>query len=489
MSIRKNTTYNLIGTILPLGISLITIPIYIDVIGESRYGVLAIAWLLLGYFGLFDLGLGRATAQRIAMLANGNSAEKAETFWTALAMNSGLGLLGGVLMWLMASYFFGNHFKVEEALKPEIQSAILWLALAVPVATMSGVFTGTLQGCSRFLELNVISVSSSILLQTVPLGVAVLYGPDLKWLIPSAIFTRFFISIVMFQRCYSTVVKGFAPKISKALSRKLLKFGGWVTVSSVIGPMMVILDRFAIGALLGAKFVTFYTVPFQLSQRTNVIPVALSSALFPRLAQAEMDKDRSKLANKAIKSLAVVMTPLLLLGVFSIDWFLSVWIGNDFANQAGQVGQIILLGFWMNAIAQIPYALLQASGRPDIVAKCHLAEVLPYFILLYFGLQFFGIAGAAVAFTVRATGDTLLLLYWAKIFGESIRFLLAPILLMFFGLALISFQYEGWLWLGVISLVYVVSLRWAILNMPREIRTIVGRFVPLKLRDRLVNKP
>lgn len=489
MSIRKNTTYNLIGTILPLGISLITIPIYIDVIGESRYGVLAIAWLLLGYFGLFDLGLGRATAQRIAMLANGNSAEKAETFWTALAMNSGLGLLGGVLMWLLASYFFGNHFKVEEALKPEILSAILWLALAVPVATMSGVFTGTLQGSSRFLELNVISVSSSVLLQTVPLAVAALYGPDLKWLILSAIFTRFFISIVMFQRCYSNVVKGFAPKISKALSGKLLKFGGWVTVSSVIGPMMVILDRFIIGALLGAKSVTFYTVPFQLSQRTSVIPVALSSALFPRLAKAQTDADRSKLANKAIKSLAVVMTPLVLFGVFTIEWFLSIWIGNDFANQASQVGQIILLGFWMNAMAHIPLALLQASGKPDVVAKCHLAEVVPYFVLLYFGLQLFGIAGAAIAFSARATVDTLLLLYWARIFGESMKLLWAPIFFMFSGLVLISIQHEGWVWLSAISLVYAVSVWWAIINMPREVRELISRFVPLRLRAMIEHKP
>ncbi|WP_417223844.1 hypothetical protein [Amphritea sp.] len=70
MSVKKYTAYNLVSTIISVVLALITIPVYIDVVGESRYGVLAVAWLMLGYFSLFYLGLGRAVVQRIIVLGS-----------------------------------------------------------------------------------------------------------------------------------------------------------------------------------------------------------------------------------------------------------------------------------------------------------------------------------------------------------------------------------------------------------------------------------
>jgi len=256
LSIRRNTTYNLFGSIVPLAASLVTIPIYLSLIGEARYGVLAIAWLLLGYFGLFDLGLGRATAQRIAASVNRTSSERAQTFWTALSLNVGLGIIGGLLIWPAASYFFGNVFKIEDALRPEVLSAVPWLILAVPIATLSGVLTGALQGRERFLELSLISVSSTLLFQLLPLAAVVLWGANLGVILPAVVFARLFTLVILFERCGRHVFIGHAVTFVHAEAGQLLRFGGWVTVTSFVGPMLVVLDRLIIGAIAEAKAVT-----------------------------------------------------------------------------------------------------------------------------------------------------------------------------------------------------------------------------------------
>lgn len=486
MSIRRHTAYNFLGAAIPLAVSLVTIPVYLHLIGEARYGVLAIAWLLLGYFGLFDLGLGRATAQRIAALRNATPDERAQTFWTALALNGGLGVMGGLLAWPIATYFFGDVFKIDDALRPEIEAAIPWLALAVPMATFSGVLTGALQGRERFLELNLISVSGTVLFQLLPLVVAMLWTPDLGVLLPAALLARLMTLLMLFERCRRHVFHGHPATFVRAQAGHLLRFGGWVTVTSFVGPMMVILDRFVIGALSGAKAVSYYTVPFQLGERSTIISSALTSALFPRFAAAT-PLEEQRLAHEGLRSLIVVMTPLVAAGVLLVEPFLAWWITPAFAKQSAPVGQIILLGFWVNGFALIPYAQLQARGRPSLVAKCHLAEVLPYFGLLYLGLHTLGLVGAAAVFSLRVMVDFGLLASFSGMLRFSLRMLLLPSVLLTAAFLIAAQSHPGRPeWLALVILHLLITLAWAWRQAPPSLRRLALRPIgTLRKRENL----
>jgi O-antigen/teichoic acid export membrane protein len=473
VNVFRNAAYNLAGSLAPLITSLLTVPAYLSLIGPSRYGALGLAWLLLGYFGVFDLGLSTATAQRVAVRRDAGAIARAETFWTALFINFGLGMIGGALLFVLSLYFFQNFLKIEDALRPELQTAPLWLGLAVPVATLSGVLGGALQGRERFLALNIISGCSSVLLQLMPLAVAWKVGPQLTWLLPATVGTRILCLSFTFFFCYRLIAERFGPRLNLSEAVHLLKFGGWVTVTSLVSPLMVIFDRFAIGALLGAEAVAYYAVPFQIAERFAIIPGALANAAFPRLSAADRGEERST-AELATRSLAVVLTPLFAAAILMIEPFLQLWLGKAFSQIATPIAWITLLSYWANGLARIPLARLQARGRPDLVAKTHLAELLPYAIALYGGMRLFGLRGAAIAFGIRVIADLGVLEFLAGDLGGTVKLLALPagLLCIAYWIA-VGLPPFGLAWFAAAGLLTLSVLVWSWSAAPDQMRRLV----------------
>jgi len=218
-------------------------------------------------------------------------------------------------------------------------------------------------------------------------------------------------------------------------------------------------------------------VPFQLGERSTIVSAALTSALFPRFA-ASTPSEEQRLAQEALRTLVVMITPMVVAGILFMGPFFAWWIEPEFAQQSTLVGQTILLGFWVNGFARVPYAQLQARGRPDLVAKCHVGELLPYLALLYLGLSTIGLLGAAVAFSIRVVADFALLAGLAGIFRTAIRVLLIPVVLLAIAM-LIAVQIEPSRpeWLAMVSLQLLVTMVWAWRKAPTTVKELlVSRF-------------
>jgi O-antigen/teichoic acid export membrane protein len=420
---------NLAGTLVPLVLALATVPLYLDVIGQARYGVLTIAWLFLGYFGVFNLGLGRAAGNRIAKLRGAPRAERERVFWTALALNAALGLAGALCLFAAGRLVVGHLLTLPADLKAEMLGGLPWLAAAVPFLTASMVCVGALEGLERFGVVNAIEIATSAVYQLGPLVVAYTLGTELTGLIAAAACAPLLGTLLASGACAFLVPLRGRPSVMRSDARTLFSYGGWVTVSGVVGPLLTVLDRFVIGAVAGARAVTQYTLPLALVTRLTIVPVSLARSLFPRLSFLS-DAAARAVSRDATRALAAVTTPLVIAAIVLVEPFLRVWVGHDLARQASPVAQIVLVGIWFHSLAFVPYTFLQARGRPDVPAKLHVLELPPYVLGLWLGLTVHGIEGAATVWALRVTADAALLGAASRLYGRRELALLAPLALV-----------------------------------------------------------
>ncbi len=456
---KRNTAYNLLGSFVPMAVGVVTVPIYLRLIGDARYGVLALVWLFLGYFGLFDPGITRAALFHIAKLGDREQQiERENVFWTALAINLCFGLIGGVVLYFAARPFFITTFKMPYNMRAEVLASLPWLAASVPLSIVTGVLGGAMQARESFGSFNLINACNAFVTQIVPLAVAYWHGPDLKWLIAAVLITRILGSIPNIVVLKRVLPFGVGGAFQARLVPTLFSYGGWVTISNLINPILTTMDRMVIGSVIGAQGVAMYTVPFNLVSRVSLLPASFATSLFPKLSRSSQTES-SRLAEDAITALAAVMTPLVVFGVAILPLFMRYWVGINFAQRAAPIGIVLLAGIWINSLAIIPFEHLQAINRPDLTAKFHIFETLPFLAVLWIGVHYFGLIGAAWAWTLRVTFDALLLLIVARQVGEWRR-LVAGGVLVLIALSLSSEQVVWWKNLAEV-LVLAVAIVWS----------------------------
>jgi O-antigen/teichoic acid export membrane protein len=157
-------------------------------------------------------------------------------------------------------------------------------------------------------------------------------------------------------------------------------------------------------------------VPSEIVSRVMILPGALTSALFPRLAflmNTDADEAR-RLYKKCLAITAAVMLPICLVLALGAKWGLKIWLGDDFAEQSWLIVCILAIGLLLNGVAFIPFATIQASGDARSVALLHLAELIIYLPLLLFALKIYGLLGAAGVWTIRVGIDMVALLIIAN---------------------------------------------------------------------------
>lgn len=413
----SHVSWNLFGLGLPLLIAAVTVPHLLAALGGQRFGLLALAWGLIGYGGALDLGIGRATTQRISALRNGHREQEIpDVLATATRLTLVTGGAGMLLIALAAFAGAGRLVHAGEVPPLEIRSAILLLALALPMQAVSATYRGVNEAFLSFERITVVRVLLGAANFGLPYLIA-LRSNRVDLLIASLVVSRglalLFYRIFALQCLASLGRRGI---YTAPVARDLFRFGGWFTVSSVVSPLLVQADRFFIAAMLGAAAVTTYVIPYEVTVQTLILSSAVTTVAFPAISRLlPVDPAQAKrLFNRWLKRvLAVMLVGLAVLAVI-FPQLLALWLHKAADPASVAVGRILCIGVISNSMGAMYFALLHAQGRTRATAIVHLIEVPLYAGALVALVKYFGVEGAAVAWALRMLFDTLCLKVLSK---------------------------------------------------------------------------
>jgi O-antigen/teichoic acid export membrane protein len=338
--------------------------------------------------------------------------------------------------WIVDMLSWQVTTNVQESLQ-----AISTLLYAIPVVIVSAVFVGMLEGVGSIKRLNAIRVVSNSLVFIAPL-IAWWLTSSLIWVMASLVLLRTGTLFLYVAACLPRLKIWFANRSDtvKVNYHHLLVSGGWMSVSSLLAPVLTTFDRYVVGALLSVSAVSYYATPTDMLMKLQVLSAALMSVLFPAFsASAFVDVERLRvLFLRGTLLLFMMMFGVAILVSGFATPLLTVWLDTDFALQSHEVLQWVAIGLLVNAMSFVPFGLLQAIGRADLTAKVNLMELPFYVLLLYVGLLEFGIVGAAIASTTRLTiNSCILFALVAKLKPELRSDVIKLVVLMLFGVSVL----------------------------------------------------
>lgn len=407
----RNTLWNILGEVAPLVVTVFAIPILLSRLGVDRYGVLSLAWVVVGYFGVFDLGLGRAATKFIAdALGAGDEKSIPGVIWTSLLLMVALGICGGVAMGALSPWMIHRLLDIPKPLQTESDRVLP----ARGVAAGGDQLEQSPRCARRAAEIRSVdgtaNLAGMVLAAGAAGGAAFLAQPRVDRRGARRGPRR------RLDREPHPMPDGDARSWKGSFTaarsdRAAFFFGGWITLTNLAGPVMAYFDRFLIGSMLSVAAVAYYSVPQQLAGKLLIVPASLSGVLFPAFSSTlRGNAGRAiQMFERGAKCVFLVLFPSALIAATLAPEILTMWLGPQFAGNASSVLRWLVVGVFVNGLAYLPFTLIQAADRPDLTGKLHIAELPFYFILLFWLLPTYGIVGAAFVWSLRTTVEAIVL--------------------------------------------------------------------------------
>jgi O-antigen/teichoic acid export membrane protein len=415
LRLASNALSNLLGAAVPALVALATVPLVVSGLGEAGYGLYALVTAIVGYFAIIDINVTAGSVRSIAAYGARHDREcVSETVAFGVMVYAGLGVLGALGLALGAELLATRVFALPRALVGEAVATLRIAALGFLLGQLQSYLHSVPQSLMRFdisgrLEVLFGTVVPLLTVLVLARGYG-LFEVILLRVVASAV------NCLLLWRAIAGLLPGLAWRAPRAtVRRELLGFSAYACLSRFASLSYAYADKLIIGALVGVTGLAYFTVASTMASRVLGLTYRLSGVMFPAASALAASGQFERLDRLYLKASRYVVfinaAALVLVAVFAYP-ILLYWMNAEFARHGARVLALMALSQFVDSLTSLPSLVNDGMGHPRTSGLFALARAVLGLPLLWLGIAWRGIEGAAWAHLLASSVLTLAFLGW-----------------------------------------------------------------------------
>lgn len=400
----KNGIYNTLGSVIRMGIGIISIPIQIKYLGVEEYGIWSWIMSIYAISMLAEAGMAVSTtvfvSEQLASKNENSSTSIKSIVISAMLLITVIGIVILCLLFFFSGKIAGFFYQSNSITIVNLVSSLKIIGFYVMLSMQQQVFTGVLQAYERYGLLNFLKVLQFVALHCGFLVIAY-NGGNTYSLTQWAIFVMF-ISTIIFIFISSKIVgikNIYIESINLEYFNKILSYSGWTWVISMGAAMFSQGDKFILGSIFPAAVIGIYAGITNITAQINIISSLPIQPLLPfltyqmNLEYPDKEKITSHLKLSLLFNTSIALTVGIVLILFANE-ILSLIIPQNLEHQVVFIFRVAVIIYSVYSLNAVGYYILFSLKKLKLQSFIILSSGLFALSLIYYGAKQGGINGA-----------------------------------------------------------------------------------------------
>lgn len=396
--LRNNLIANYLGSAITIGMPLLTLPIFVNLLGPQAWGLIAFFWLLIGLTTILETGASHALIREIGIrLQTENRVSSSCLIYTYERMYWGVSVLIALILAISANHIVTSWLG-NISLSQHTQILSIYAAATVVFFALSNSLYRSIFIASK-AQVNLNILTSLITIFRYGGAASLIYFyPNILLYFGWQIAT-FLIEFVL--------LRGSALKLLPRLNSKpKFKFhelsstfshASKLISSTLLWAVTLQLDKIIVSMLLPLEEFGYYSIASSLSLGSLRLIYPIQNALLPHLLESPQNEKAS--VPYILNSYMMIGVIWLLILVGFNLWgatILAKWLHNDLiANNLDTPLMILLIGSALNSLYGITYVVLLVNSKSKRILIINFVFLITSLVSIPILTINYGVIGAA----------------------------------------------------------------------------------------------